>query len=247
MGFWSRILLIFKVKGSTVLNEVEDPIEVLNYAGEQQQEFLRRVKQGLIEVAISKRQLQQQMESLQSRIPRLEDQARRAMVSDRQDLARLALERKQAALTGLDKLESQVTEVGAEEERLILAQQQLTARIEDFRTHRKTLSARYSAAAAQVRVNEALGGVTKEFAELGMAVGRAEEKMDRMLVHASAIGALVDSGVLSSPVSNGGDIVERELQAITQRDIVHEEMAELQAEMDASRSLSSSETYERGQ
>ena len=97
-----------------------------------------------------------------------------------------------------------MAEVGAEEERLILAQQQLTARIEDFRTHRQTLAARYSAAEAQVRVNEALGGVTKEFAELGMAVGRAEEKMDRMLAHASAIGALVDSGVLASPVSNGG-------------------------------------------
>jgi phage shock protein A len=242
MGFWSRLLLLFRVKGKAVLDGVEDPIEVLEYAGEQQQEFLRRVKQGLIEVAISKRQLQQQMDSLESRIPRLEDQARRAMSADRQDLARLALERKQAALAGLSKLESQVAEVGADEERLILAQQQLTARIEDFRTQRQTLSARYSAAEAQVRVNEALGGVTKEFAELGMAVGRAEEKMDRMMAHASAIGALVDSGVLASPVANGGDIVERELQSIAQQDIVHKEMAQLRAEMDAGGSLIGSDT-----
>ena len=101
MGFWSRVLLLFRVKGRLYLTESRTQSRFSRFAGEQQQEFLRRVKQGLIEVAISKRQLQQQMESLQSRIPRLEDQARRAMASDRQDLARLALERKQAALTGL--------------------------------------------------------------------------------------------------------------------------------------------------
>ena len=245
MGIWSRLLLIFRIKGRAALDRVEDPREVLAYAGDQQQEFLRRVKQGLIEVAISKRQLQQQIDSIQSRIPHLEDQARRALASEREDLARLALERKQTTLAELVDLESQVAEVGEEEGRLILAEQQLSARIEQFRTQRQTLTARYTAAEAQVRVNEALGGVTKDYADLGMALGRAEEKIDRMLAHASAIGALVDSGVLTSPVSNGRDIVERELQELTQRETVCEEMAALQAELDTRRSLSSVEKETR--
>lgn len=56
MSLLSRALIIFRSKGRALLDRAEDPREVLGYVQEQQQEQLRRVKQGLIEVAISKRQ-----------------------------------------------------------------------------------------------------------------------------------------------------------------------------------------------
>lgn len=111
MSLWSRLSLLLHVKGTAALERAEDPREVLGYADEQQQELLRRVKQGLIEVAISKRQLQQQVATLDARVPRLEDQAKRALAAGREDLARLALERKQRAFTELESLEPQVAEV----------------------------------------------------------------------------------------------------------------------------------------
>jgi phage shock protein A len=241
MSLWSRVLLIIRAKGQAALERVEDPREVLGYVDEQQQELLRRVKQGLIEVAISKRQLQQQVEKLDTRVPRLEDQARRAIAAGRQDLARLALERKQRALAEMSTLQTHVAEVDQEERRLTLAEQQLVARIEEFRMHRQTLAARYTAAEAQVQVNEALGGVSQDFADLGMALGRAEERIERMQAHASAVGALVDSGVLAMPTVEG-DIVERELLEVAGQQGVEEELAALEAELNPGKALGSGES-----
>lgn len=240
MGLLSRFLLLVRIKGKVVFDRAENPIEVLSYADEQQQELLRRVKQGFIEIAISKRQLQQQVKKLDERIPRIDDQARRAFSTDREDLTRIALGRKQKALAELESLEAQVVEVGDEEQRLVRAEQKLSVRIEEFRKHRQTLTARYTAAEAQVRVNEALGGVTKEFTELGMALGRTQEKIGRMLAHASAIDGLVESGVLSLPTVEG-DIVERELREVADREAVDEELKALQAKLRPDKALESRE------
>src|SRR5262249_15630047 len=69
--------------------------------------------------------------------------------------------------------------------------------VEEFRTRRQVVSARYAAATAQVRASEALTGVSEELAELWHALERAEDKTARMQVRASAIDALVESGALA--------------------------------------------------
>ena len=240
MSLLSRALIIFRSKGRALLDRAEDPREVLGYVQEQQQEQLRRVKQGLIEVAISKRQLQQQLEKLDARVPQLTDQAKRAISAGRQDLARLALERKQRALVEVEKMEAQVAEVAEEEQRLTVAEHQLAARIDEFRMQRQALAARYTAAEAHIRVSESLSGVSQDFTELGMALGRSEEKIDRMLAHASAIDGLVDSGALVLPPSNE-DIVEREIRGVALEGVVEEEMLALEAELDHKRALQDGE------
>lgn len=231
MGLWSRMTMIWHMKADAALDEHEDPREVLDFAYRQQQELLQTVKQGLIEVATSKRQLEMQSEKLRARVPQMEDQARRAVKAGREDLARIALQRKQTALAELEGLDRQVQEVGEEERKLAQHEQQLSARVEEFRTHRQVVSARYSAAEAQVRVNEALGGVPGQVAELTLALGRAEEKTERMLARASAIDALLDSGVLRSPVT-GSDLVERELRDIAARLAVEDDLAAIKSSME---------------
>jgi phage shock protein A len=158
--------------------------------------------------------------------PKLEEQAKRALAAEREDLARFVLQRKQTVIAELDGLEQQLAEVSEEERRLILAEQQIAARIEDFRTRRQTVSARYTAAEAQVRMKEALSGVTGELGELSMALGRAEEKTQRMLARASAIDSLIDSGSLQL-MAGGGDMVEKELHELTAAAAVEEELAAL--------------------
>src|SRR2546430_5080866 len=48
-----------------------------------------------------------------------------------------SLQRKQAVLVELDDLQRQLAEVAAEQDRLMVAEQQLASRIEAFRTHRQ--------------------------------------------------------------------------------------------------------------
>lgn len=230
MGLWSRIMMIFKMKTDAVLDKAEDPRQVLDYALAQQQELHRKVRQGLVEVATSKHQLMGQSQKMRSRVPQLEEQARRAMAASREDLARIALERKQTSLAEMERFDHQLASVEAEERKLTLAEQQLAARIEDFRNRRSSIAARYTAAEAQVRVNEAISGVSNDFAELSQALGRIEERTEQMQARASAIDALIESGSLATPIG-GGDLVERELKQIEASKSIEDELAALRKEL----------------
>jgi phage shock protein A len=231
MSIWSRILLFFKVKTKAALDRAEDPRQVMDYAYEQQQELLLKTRRGLIEVATAKAQLEQQSRKLGARVPQLEEQARRALTSGREDLARIALQRKQTALAELEDLEHQLVEVAEEERKLTMVGLQLAARIDEFRAHREVMSARYTAAEAQVRVNEALSGVSGELADLGMALARAEDKTRRMVARASAIESLIEVGSL--PQLGDGDPVEGELRKLASGQAVEDELAELKAQLTA--------------
>src|SRR5213076_2259942 len=101
-------------------------------------------------------------------------------------------------------------------------------------THREVVSARYSAAEAEVRLKESLAGVSGELAELGMAVGRAEEKADRLQARARAIDTLVDVGALPSA---GGDFVEAELRRLTAGSEIDAELQRLRAELNSTPAL----------
>src|ERR1044071_1275168 len=94
----SRLALFFNNKTSAALDQLEDPREALDYAYGQQSYHLRPVPRGLIEVAAARRQLERQADRLRARVSHLEDQARRALRSNREDLARAALQRKQSTL-----------------------------------------------------------------------------------------------------------------------------------------------------
>lgn len=233
MGLWARIRLLFATKASSAMDRAEDPRQVLDYAYNQQQQLLLKLKQGLVDVATSKTRLELQAKKLTARIPELDEQAKRAIALKRDDLARMALERKRTALAELEGLQVQVAEVTADERRLASQEQQLAARIDEFRTHREVVSARYSAAEAEVRVKEALSGVSGDLAELGMAVGRAEEKTERMQARAKAIDSLVDIGAL--PSAGGGDYLETQLRQLSAGEEIDQELAKLKAQVSSPR------------
>jgi len=225
MSILSRVLLLLRIRSSSALDSVEDPRQVLDYAYSQQQEMLRKLRGGLVEVATAKQQLSRQAQLLAQRIPAMEEQARRAVEHGREDLARVALERKHSAAAELEGLGRQLAEVADEESKLTAAERRLAARIEEFRIHREVVAAKFSAAHAHVRISEALTGVSGELAELGMAVGRAEEKTDRLRARASAIDALIESGTLDAVRS--GDSVETELRRLSTAAAVESELASL--------------------
>ena len=229
MSFITQIQMFFKIKTNAALDQLEDPRQTLEYAYTRQQEMLRKVKQGLIEVATSRRQIEYQARKLRERLPQLDDQAGRALAAGREDLARLALQRKQTCLAELTQLEQQAAETAEEERKLTAAEQQFALRVEAFRTRRDSLSARYTAAEAQISINESLSGVSNESTSLGSAIERAESKIERMQARASAIDALIENGALIPP--GCGDPIERELSEMAAGQAVEQELAALKAKL----------------
>lgn len=230
MGLLSRMATIIKAKISELLGAAEDPHQMLDYSYERQLEMLQQVKRGIVEVVTSRRRLELQAARLRDNASKLEDQARRALAAGREDLARMALERKQLALSQLQGLEQQITQLEGEHQRLTQAESRLAAKIEAFRTQKEVIKARYSAAEAQVRIGEAVTGLSEEFADIGLAVQRAEEKTEKLAARASAIDELVAVGTLEE-IGTRSDVVDRELEKMALTSSVDAELAAMKRQL----------------
>lgn len=231
MGLLRRFILLLKVwfKGFTA--PAEDPRQTFAYAYQRQRELLLSVQQALADIGTSKQKLETKTVETREKLPRLEEQARRALISSREDLARLALQRRQVAVMELQALEDQVQEVQQEEQRLSLVEQRLAAQIEAFHARQEVIAARYSAAEVQVRITEALTGVSAELADLGNALEQAEQKTERMQARATAIDRLVEAGVLEMPGSPAGDDVARQLAHLDVSQAVEDQLAALKQQI----------------
>jgi phage shock protein A len=232
MGLCARVVLLAKGKLSAVLDQAEDPREVLEYGYQQQQRELVEVKRSLVEVATARAQLEQQARRLRDRIPIWAGEAEQALALGREDLARQSLQRKHAALAELETLELQAGEIGEEEARLAAAQQKLALRIEEFRSRKGIVSARYSSAQARIRAGDALTGISGELAELNLALGRAEEKTERLQARAGALDALIESDVLT-PAWGDADLLGQELRQLVSTRSAEVELEGLRLELGA--------------
>jgi len=217
---------IVKSKMNRLLDSAEDPRETLDYSYEKQLEMLQNVKRGVVEMVTAKRRIQQQADRVQENIARLDRQARQAVEAGRDDLARLALERKQTALAELEGLDEQIAGMEREQEKLTQAEQRLQAKVDAFRNKKEIIKAQYTAAQAQVRIGAALGGISEEMGDVSLAVQRAENKTDQMRAKAGAIDELVESGVLDD-ITGPQDDIERELAKISASSTVEAELAAL--------------------
>ena len=230
MGMLSRMSTIVKGKMNTLMDKAENPAESLDVAYDKQMEMLRNVKRGVVEMVTAKRRLEMQAAKVQQNAAKLDGQARQAMAAGREDLARIALERKQASLAELEGLDQQISGLELEQEKLTQAEQRLQAKVAAFRTKKEVIKAQYSAAQAQVRIGSALSGISEEMGDITLAVERAETKTENMRAKAGAIDELVELGVLDD-ISGGGDPLDRELAQLSASQSVEDELASIRASL----------------
>ena len=232
-GLTGRMSTIVKAKVSKVLDRAEDPAETLDYSYSKQLELLQNVKKGIADVVTSKKRLQLQESSIQQQVVKLDTQARQALAANREDLARVALERKQTAQTELQSLDSQVAELEAQQQKLIDSEAAMRAKLEAFRTKKEVIKAQYSAAEAQVRISEAATGVGEQMADVGLAMQRALDKTENMKARAAAVGEREDSGTFEdlTQLGPGKDDIDRQLDAIGAGGAVDDELAKMKAEL----------------
>jgi phage shock protein A len=229
-----RMSTILRAKMNELLDRQEDPRQTLEYSYEKQVQLLHDVKRGVVDIVTSKRRLELQAARLRDNTAKLDDQARRALEAGREDLARLALMRKQEIMRQLEGMDSQIADLEKEQEKLSLNEQRLALKIESFRTRKETIKAQYSAAEASVKIGEAATGISEEMADVGMAIERAEEKTERLKARASAIDEMVAEGMLPDFTGNS-DVVERELAKLESKDNVERELLALKQEMRGAR------------
>jgi phage shock protein A len=232
-GLAGRMSTVIKAKISKVLDRAEDPGETLDYSYQKQVELLQNVKKGIADVVTSKKRLQMQADKLEQSVVKLDTQARQALGSGNEELARVALERKTLMQTELQTLDQQVTELEKQQEGLTENEKKLRAKIEAFRTKKEVIKAQYSAAEAQVQISEAATGVGEQMADVGLAMQRAVDKTEDMRARASAVEELEKAGTFEdlTQLGSGGDDIDRQLSQLATTSTVDDELAKMKAEL----------------
>src|SRR3954449_9594805 len=230
-GLWDRLMLIFRSKASKALDRAENPNETLDYSYEEQLRQLQNVKRGIADVTTAKKRLEMQYTSMQQQAEKLDGQARQALQSGREDLAREALTRKAALEAQLGAVMEQGQQVEAQQQKLITGEKTLRAKVESFRSQKEVIKAQYSAAEAQVRIGEAATGIGEEMADVGLAIQRAKDKTEQMQARAGAIEELTATGAPEDFTGGSGDDIVRQLAALGQGAQVDDELAKMKAEL----------------
>jgi phage shock protein A len=225
----NRITTVIKQKANIIIDKYEDPREALDYSYTKQTELLNKLRRDIAEVVTAKRRLEMQKTKLWDNIRTLDEQARRSIDAEREDLAKLALERKNANLMQLQGLDKQIAEMLSEQEKLEQTEKRLSTKVEEFKSKKEVIKAQFSAAEAQVRIKENVTGISEEMTDIGMSLSKAEEKTEKMKAKSGALDEMINSGVLTDYTSSK-DSIEKELEQITLKGSVDEELAKLKAE-----------------
>jgi phage shock protein A len=215
MGIFDRVTRLIKASATVALAPAPDPRVTHLTSHQKQRALLNQVVVACQEVAAAKERLRATAEAVRHRLPAMEDQARQEVRAGHDAMARLTLQRRQVVMKELQTLESQLAEVEKEEAALVMIEQRLSGQIEAFTARQEVIKARFSAAEAQVRINEAMTGVSQDFAELTSALQHAERTTEDMQARATAIDRLVQDGDLETiTFGPGADAIDSRFQSL---------------------------------
>jgi phage shock protein A len=233
MGFFSRLATFFHIKANAALDKAEDPGQVMDYSYSKQVEQLQQLRRSIADVVTNEKRLEMQQTQLIEKTNRLDQQALQALQANREDLARMALQRKETLLVQINSYEQQLAQLKVQEEKLISMERTISARVEAFRTQKEMVKAQYNAAQAQVKINETVTGISEEMTEMNLAMQRAQDKVLTMQARANAMEALIEQGTLSEQgmIGASSDTLERELQQISSEQNVEAQLQAMKQQM----------------
>ena len=215
MGILERIMVLLRQGASAALAPAPDPRVTHLTSHQKQRALLNQVAKAGKEVTAAKERLRAAADAVRAKLPAMEEQARQELTAGRESMARLALQRRQVVINELQTLERQLAEVEKEDAALAMIEQRLSGQIEAFAARQEVIKARFSAAEAQVRINEAMTGVSQDFADLTATLQRAEHTTDEMQARATAIDRLVQGGDLDAiSFGTGSDAIDRRYQSL---------------------------------
>lgn len=198
MRIVDRLKVLVAKGASAALAPAPDPRLTHLTPQQRQRALLDQVIAAGRQVEAAEERLRATAESVRAKLLVMEERAQSELRGGHEAAARLALQRRQVVAKELETLEWQLAKIDDEQAELALIEQRLSGQIEAFAARQEVIKARYSAAEAQVRISEAMTGVSKDLADLTAALRRAERTTEAMQARATAIDRLVQDGDLES-------------------------------------------------
>ena len=187
MSLWSRLMSVFGAKVQAALDRVEDPRETLEAAYQKQLAALADARRGVAEVLTSEKRLELEAESLRGKAERQAQSAAAAAGAGDDAAARTALEREAFVSAQRERLLGEVADVRAQRLGLEALAGRIRQRVEQFRTEKIALGARYVAAKATSRAGETVTGLSSDMEDVANMVERARDKAMEAQARAAAL------------------------------------------------------------
>ncbi|OCL27351.1 hypothetical protein U472_07785 [Orenia metallireducens] len=224
MGIFDRIKTVMSGKANEAIDKWEDKnIEVVV------KEEIRKMKDEYrqAKVAVNKsitlvKEVEAKRDEAKEEMEHWNDRAKQALEANKEDLARKALEKKQAAEKKYNKYKEQAEARRRTADLHKRKLEELKKKIEEAEDQQDELIAEAKNAKATTEINETLSGLGKYSAADDL--DRLASKVDKMKARAEASNELYDE--LEK------DDLEAEFEKLNDNDSVDDELAKLKAEMD---------------
>ena len=190
MGIFTRMSNMLKSKVNTTLDEMENPIELLDQKVRDMEKQLNTAKLNSAQIIGNAHEIKKKMEACEIEVKDYEDKVKLALSKNNEELAKKALARK---IESEKKLESLKTSYEAARNQADTIKKNLAAletEINKTRSYRDEAAARYSNAQASQKVNEVLANVQTK--SNSIEIDSIERKIQKHEALANGLGELRD-------------------------------------------------------
>ena len=159
MGVFKRISNIFRAKVNNAIDEIENPIELLDQKIRDMEESLNNAKISSAQILGNVHEIEKKMENALRESKDYDEKVKLALSKGNEELAKKALQKKLEADKTYDSLKKSYDEAVKKAEAVKEKLRELEEEIERTRNYRDEAAARYNNAEASRRVNEILANV----------------------------------------------------------------------------------------
>jgi phage shock protein A len=188
MGVMSRISNIFRAKVNNAIDEVENPIELLDQKIRDMEESLNVAKLSSAQILGNVHEVEKKMENAEKESKDYDSKVRLAMSKGNEELAKKALEKKLEADKNYSSLKASYEDARSKAEAVKAKLRDLEEEIEKTRRYRDEAAARFNNAEASGKVNEILANVDTKNNKINL--DDIERKIQKKEAYAEGLGEL---------------------------------------------------------
>ncbi len=176
MGIFSRISDIFKANVNDALDKAEDPEKMLKQMIIEMEESVNKTTLAVSQAIANEKSLERKIEKARRESADWQQKAEQALNSNREDLARAALEKKNISERNVRDLEPLHKQAKVTADSMREKLNKLKAKLDEARNRQSTLIARSQAAKAQKQIAQSFSGVGSDaFSKFDKYEGKVEQ------------------------------------------------------------------------
>lgn len=216
MGVFNRISNIFRAKVNNAIDDMENPIELLDQKIRDMEESLNNAKLSSAQILGNVHEIEKKMENAEKESKDYDSKVRLAMSKGNEELAKKALEKKLEADKNYSSLKASYEDARAKAEAIKAKLRDLEEEIEETRRYRDEASARFNNAEASGKVNEILANVDTKNNRINM--DDIERKIQKKEAYAEGLGELRNDNSLEDDFKKLEEVdLEEELKKYKQQ------------------------------